>query len=131
MLELPASAGWASPAETVAAEWADAVLQRADEVAVLSPSAGETMVWTSGIDDGIEMRVSWAGDRHMEVQIRRAADSHDSWVGYGWVQLPRDTATATFIIDFTAQRFEELVSQWVDGFDLTKAENKLANAANH
>lgn len=129
VLELSGSAGRAAPADRTALAWVDPVLRRATQPAELPAAAGATIRWTSGVIDGIQIRVDWSGDRYIEVHVCRAAACGEQWVPYGWIQLPRDSSSGKFIVDFTVERLTKLVERWLPRFDRSKAEHTLGQAS--
>lgn len=129
ILQLSASAEWAPPAEAAAEAWVDVILRHAAEPAELPPAPGEVICWTSGVVDGLQIRVEWSGGRYIGVYVRRTQTDNDPWVRYGWIQLPRDPETRRFVVDFAPERLEELVDQWLPRFDRARAEGKLGQAS--
>lgn len=123
------SGGWATPDVSAARAWVAAVLRRSDRSAELPPAAGATIQWTSGVVDGLQIRVRWEGDRYLDASVRRAASGGEGWVRYGQIALPRDPSSGRFVIDFTADRLEEHVDRWLPQFDSARAELKLRQVA--
>jgi hypothetical protein len=125
ILQLSASARWAPPAQAAAEAWVDVMLRRAAEPAELPPVPGEVICWTSGVVDGLQIRVEWSGGRFIDVYVGRPRTGKDHWVRYGRIQLPRDPDTGRFLVDFTSERLNELVDHWLPRFDRARAERKL------
>lgn len=124
--ELQSRYGWVAPDPDGACSFVEPVLKRAAAAVALAPLRSSTRRSERVSEEGIELKIEWAGMPHMDVYVRCATSRSRDWALYAHVAFPPELATGTYEIEYTAESFTALADVWVRlEYDRQRAEALL------